>query len=85
MGLMRALATFTQRKLQEELDIWRLYHLLHYFQLCGGKEIRVPKPKEISFNKQYYAVHSAVTKQVAIAVHDLANRYAPTALGTQHL
>ena len=79
MGILRTLATsfaaLTQRKLQEELDIWRLYHLLHYFQLCGGKEIRVPKPKEISFNKQYYAVHTAVTSQV-----DLAKRYAPTAL-----
>ena len=64
---MRALAArlvLNRRKLQEELDIWRLYHLLYYFERCGGKEVQLPRPKEVSFTKQYHAVHTAVTRQV---------------------
>lgn len=58
------------RRVQSELDIWKLYHLLHYFQQCGGKEVRVPRPKDVSFAKQYRAVYSAVTEQVRACARD---------------
>ena len=67
MSFVRALARrilVTPRRIQTELDIWQLYHLLYYFQQCCGKEVRVPRPKDVSFAKQYQAVYSAVTYQV---------------------
>lgn len=67
MSFVRALARrvlVNPRRIQAQLDIWQLYHLLYYFQQCGGKEVRVSRPKNVSFAKQYRAVYSAVTKQV---------------------
>ena len=67
MSFVRALATrlvLNQRKFQEELDVWRLYHLVHYWRVCRGREVRVPRPDEVSSSKQYRAIHSAVTSQV---------------------
>ena len=67
MSFVRALARrvlVNPQRIQAQLDIWQLYHLLYYFQQCGGKEVRVPRPKNVSFAKQYRAVYSAVTKQV---------------------
>ena len=67
MAFVRALATrivLNKQRIQEELDIWRIYHLIHYFEECGGKEVRVPRPKEVSLSKQYYAVETSVTRQV---------------------
>ena len=58
------------RRVQRELDIGKLYHLLHYFEQCGGKEVRVPHPKDVSFAKQYRAVYSAVTEQVRACARD---------------
>ena len=63
-------ALLNPRRVQSELDIWKLYHLLHYFQECGGKEVRVPRPKDVSFAKQYRAVYSAVTEQVCACARD---------------
>ena len=68
MALMRHLASRllrNKRSLQDELDIWRLYHVLHYYERCGGQEIRVPLPNQrVSVSKQFTAVQKAVTKQV---------------------
>ncbi len=53
------------RGLQESQDVWKLYHLLHYFQQCGGMEVRVARPRKVSPRRRYSAVHAAVTAQVA--------------------
>ena len=55
-----------KRKIQEEHDVWRLYHLLYYFEQSGGKEVKVARPQNVSYHEQYRTVHSAVTKQVYI-------------------
>ncbi len=52
------------RGLQESQDVWKLYHLLHYFQQCGGMEVRVARPGKVSPRTRYSAVHAAVTAQV---------------------
>lgn len=64
MALVRALLLHNHRKLREEVDVWRLYHLLYYFEKCGGKEVRVSLPKKVAYRKQYHVVHTGVTEQV---------------------
>ena len=64
------------RSVQREPDIWKLYHLLHYFQQCGGKEVGIPRPKDVSFAKQYRAVYSAVTEQVRACARVIQNEWA---------
>jgi hypothetical protein len=59
------------RKLQIELDIWRLYHVVYYYEQCGGKEIRVPMPPEISFRKQKQRIKFNVKKQLIASLSAL--------------
>ena len=71
MSLMRALlARFVQFKprLQEELDIRKLYDLMYYAEQCMGNESSaLNRPKNASYSEQFRVVHSAVTKQVIVA------------------
>lgn len=67
MALIRAVFhRFLQnkRKLYEEHDVWKLYHLLYYYDQSGGKEIQVTRPPDVSYHEQLLIVHSIVTKQV---------------------
>ena len=60
------------RGLQADLDIWRLYHVIHYYELCGGREVRVPMPPTVSTRKQRQRVSACITKQVRVsAMHFL--------------
>lgn len=70
MNLLRVLlgrATIEHAKFQEELDIWRLFHLLHYFEQSGGQDVKVPRPENKPYRKQYQRVHDGVNKQVQLA------------------
>lgn len=53
-----------KRKLQEEHDVWKLYHLLYYYDQSGGKEVQVTRPPDVSYFEQLHKVQSIVTKQV---------------------
>ena len=52
--------------LQEEIDLWRLYHMVHYFELCEGKNVKVPKPPKSSLRQQRKRVEACITTQVAV-------------------
>eukprot|EP00118_Oscarella_pearsei_P010726 m.67611 g.67611 ORF g.67611 m.67611 type:complete len:275 (+) comp35456_c0_seq4:67-891(+) len=53
------------QQFQEQLDIWRLYHLTHYYKECGGQEVKVKKPEQKArFSKQHRQVHAVVNTQV---------------------
>ena len=67
MSLVRALlARFVRNKprLQEELDVSQLYHLLKFH--LEGKEstAKDPKLKDVSYYEQLQLVNTAVTQQV---------------------
>ncbi len=64
VGALAARLLAGRRGFQESQDVWQLYHLLHYYQQCGGREVRVTRPQRVSFKKQFTAVHAAVTEQV---------------------
>lgn len=70
MSLVRALARrvlTNKRKLQDELDVWRLYHFLFYRkQISEGTDLAELKfpDQNVSYRKQYTIVHAAVTQQV---------------------
>lgn len=67
MNLLRVFlgrAAIEQAKFQEELDIWRLYHLLYYFQQSRGQDVKVPRPENKTYRKQYQLVHEVVNSQV---------------------
>ncbi len=64
VGDLEARLLAGQRRFQESQDVWQLCHLLHYYQQCGGREVRVARPQRVSFKKQFTAVYSAVTEQV---------------------
>ena len=49
---------------QSEIDLWRLYHVVHYFELCEGRNVKVPKPPKASLNQQGIRIKACVTKQV---------------------
>ena len=68
MALVRTLfqrLVQSKRMVQEEHDVWKLYHLLYYYEQSGGEEVKVPRPPNISYNEQCRMVHSVVTKQVS--------------------
>lgn len=50
--------------LQEEVDLWRLYHMVHYFELCEGKNVKVPRPPKASQRQQRKRVETCITTQV---------------------
>lgn len=67
MNLLRVFssrAVIQQAKFQKELDIWRLYHLLYYFEQSHGQDVKVPRPEHKPYRKQYQLVHEGVNKQV---------------------
>lgn len=69
MNLLRVFssrAVIQQAKFQKELDIWRLYHLLYYFEQSHGQDVKVPRPEHKPYRKQYQLVHEGVNKQVRI-------------------
>ena len=69
MALIRSLLQrFMQnkRKAQEEYDVWKLYHLLHYHQESGGREVQVCRPPDVAYHEQCRLVHSSVTQQVIL-------------------
>lgn len=80
MSFFRALLVrrALNQRLQEKVDVWRLYHFVHYWRLCGGKDVRVTKPDEISYTEQYRLVHSAVTRQVRFMVCRLVKKLSVT-------
>lgn len=55
---------------QEEIDLWRLYHMVHYFELCEGKNVKVPKPPKASLRQQRKRVEACITAQVDTPSYD---------------
>ncbi|XP_065832643.1 SET domain-containing protein 9-like [Oscarella lobularis] len=59
------------QQFQEQLDVWRLYHLTHYYNECGGEDVRVRKPdQKVRFSKQHLQVHTAINAQVIRLLED---------------
>ncbi len=54
VGALAAGLLAGRRGFQESQDVWQLYHLLHYCQQCGGREVQVTRPQRVSFQ---VAVH----------------------------
>lgn len=40
--------------------------MVHYFELCGGKNVKVPKPPKASLRQQRKRVEACITSQVAV-------------------
>ena len=50
---------------QEDIDIWRLYQLIYYYDNCGGREIKLPKPSEdVPVKTQRDVIREGVISQV---------------------
>ena len=78
MALVRSLLErflINRRSIQQEDDIMRLYCLLHYYEACGGDRVKVAKPKNASFYKQYRVVHTSVTKQVRNDTNEMCDAF----------
>ena len=79
MSIVRALAArvlLNKRKVQEELDVWRLYHFLFYRrQVSEGTDLAdLDFPDQsLSYKKQYQTVHEEVTQQV-LGMNSLSRR-----------
>ena len=49
--------------------------MIHYYELCGGREVRVPMPPIVSARKQRQRVSACITKQVRVNAIFLSPRY----------